>query len=59
MKKKYINPTTTTVHIQTAHIIAASPIRFNNDGGSAGLNDGTASGAALSREADLWDDEDF
>lgn len=59
MKKKYMNPTTTTVHIQSAQVIAASPIRFNNDGGTGVLNDGTASGAALSREADLWEDEDF
>ena len=50
MKKTYINPTMTIVKIQTAQMIAASPIY----GGSTEATSGN-----LSREGSFWDDDDY
>ena len=50
MKKTYINPTMTIVKIQTAQMIAASPIY----GGSTEATSGN-----LSRESSFWDDDDY
>lgn len=63
MKKTYINPTTDIMKIQTVQMIAASrdAVTFGQDGesGTAGLNDGTASGGAFSRNGgSLWDDDE-
>lgn len=61
MKKTYIHPTMDIVTIQTVQMIAASdPVGAtfgDGDNGTAGLNEGTASGDAFSRGS-LWDDED-
>ena len=63
MKKTYINPTTDIMKIQTVQMIAASdPVgaTFSDaDSGTAGLNEGPASGDALSRGGGaFWDDEE-
>lgn len=59
MKKNYINPLVNVVRIQTSHIIASSPVNFTESGGSAKLNEGTASGNALGRRSgSLWDDDE-
>lgn len=50
MKKIYKNPTITVVYVQPTQLLADS-IRVGN---AYQTND-----AVLSREADLWDDEDY
>ena len=54
MKKKYMNPTTIVVNIQTSQMIAVSG--FDEELGSTEKN----GSASLSRRSyDFWDDEEF
>ena len=49
MKKTYQMPTTVVVNIKTEQMMVTSLQMYGKD----------ATGEALSREADLWDDEDY
>lgn len=59
MKKKYTVPAMDIVNIEPQDIIAASPspISFTTEGGTAVLNDESATGDALSKGShDIWDE---
>ncbi len=57
MKKQYITPNTVSVNIQTkAHMLFGSD--KGNDTINGGGNKGTYSGGQLSRDSQVWDDED-
>ena len=62
MKKTYIKPSIETVNVSTQQIIAASPsgdtFSFKDESGWGSLNNESASGDALSRGGNLWDEWD-
>jgi hypothetical protein len=61
MKKTYQFPTTRVVKIKINSLLvgASASVTFTQEGGSAPLNEGTASGAALGRRhSSLWDDDE-
>lgn len=60
MKKTYISPDTQLHQVELQRMIAASQtsFTFNGDGtGSGTLNNDDATGDAMSRQGDLWDEE--
>ena len=60
MKKIYQNPETVIVNVIVENLLTSgsNTITFEGDSGTAEINTGTASGAALSRRGSLWDEEE-
>ena len=60
MKKTYIMPLTAIVKVSVQQIMAGSPFHVNASGDLTGgeLQSGNATGAAMSRNNSLWDDDD-
>jgi hypothetical protein len=58
MKKTYIQPAIEADILYLESLLADSPLSFNNDNeGETGLNDTGATGEALSRRYNVWDDD--
>ncbi len=57
MRKKYVQPTFSVTDIEPENMFAASGININGDSGSGKLNDGNATGDALSHGY-YWDDDE-
>ena len=60
MKKQYINPSMTIMHVETSPILGASdPVTFTGTGkGEVKVQDKDASGAAMGHGFSIWDDEE-
>lgn len=59
MKKQYINPSMTIMHVETSPILGASdPVTFNNSGeGEVKVQNTDASGDAMGHGFNIWDEE--
>lgn len=57
MKKIYQKPVSETFKVNIKPLMDASPVNFNNDG-TGGVNpiETDATGEAMSRRRDIWDD---
>lgn len=61
MKKQYINPSMTIMHMETISMIATSgdPVTFTGTGeGEVEVQDKNASGAAMGHGFSVWDEEE-
>lgn len=58
MKKTYIQPAMEADILYLESLLANSPLKFDDtESGETGLNDIAASGDALSRRYNVWDDD--
>ena len=61
MKKQYINPSMTIMHVETISMIATSgdPVTFTGTGGGeVKVQNTDASGDAMGHGFNIWDDEE-
>ena len=60
MKKTYQIPVLTVVSVKTQHILADSPVVFNNNlgGGGSGGSGGVSGSQGLARQHSVWGDDE-
>jgi hypothetical protein len=58
MKKTYQIPVLTVVSVKTQHILADSPVVFNNDLGGGGSGGSVNGSQGLARQHSVWGEDE-
>ena len=58
MKKTYQIPVLTVVSVKTQHILADSPVVFNNNLGGGGSGGGVSGSQGLARQHSVWGEDE-